>query len=421
MPRTRRAPSDDIKSSPAARGMAPNAKVNCGQGTQIRGDDHAFLRSLTPTHALESSNGSALRAVDLFCGAGGLSLGVAEAAASLGYRHHVALACDTDQSALACFAENFPGVNALPDDISKALSPDFDAALTPEERKLRKLAGDVDLLVGGPPCQGHSDLNNYSRRNDPKNSLYYCMARAVRVFEPQAVLIENVLGAAHDTNRVVDTVHESLATAGFNTTQGIMDCLPLGIPQKRRRLILLGSEGELPSVGDIQAKYSVPLRDLRWAISDIEHEETDSVFTASSRPKPTTQDRIDYLFDNGLYELPNSQRPPCHQHGNHTYNSVYGRLRWDQPAQTITGGFYCMCMGRYVHPSQRRTLTAHEAARIQFFPDYFDFSPCTKRTPLATLIGNAVPPKVGYALAREIMLLTSCTGQETATHGDAAQ
>jgi len=421
MQNTSKTASARTKSDPTEDQVAPRKRADDGQGIQIRGNDHEFLRSPTPTHALNSLSGPALRTIDLFCGAGGLSLGIAEAAASLGRRHHVALACDTDPYALACFTENFPGVTAIPDDISQTLSSDFDAGLTPQERKLRKTAGTVDLLVGGPPCQGHSDLNNYSRRNDPKNSLYYCMARAVRVFEPRAVLIENVLGAAHDTNRVVDTVHASLARTGYKTTQGIIDCLPLGIPQKRRRLILLGSEHKLPSVADIQANYTVPSRDLAWAISDIEQEEVDSVFTASSRPKPTTQARIDYLFDNELYELPNSERPPCHQHGNHTYNSVYGRLRWDQPAQTITGGFYCMCMGRYVHPSQRRTLTAHEAARIQFFPDFFDFSPCSKRTPLATLIGNAVPPKVGYALAREIMLHTLGAGQATATHEDSAQ
>lgn len=78
--------------------------------------------------------------------------------------------------------------------------------------------------------------------------------------------------------------------------------------------------------------------------------------------------------------------------------SIYGRLHWDRPAPTITRGFYCMCMGRYVHPSQRRTLTAHEAARLQFFPDWFDFSPAGSRTKLAIMIGNAVPPKIGFAL-----------------------
>ena len=84
--------------------------------------------------------------------------------------------------------------------------------------------------------------------------------------------------------------------------------------------------------------------------------------------------------------------------------SVYGRLSWDKPAQTVTRGFYSMCMGRYVHPSQRRTLTAREAARLQFFPDFFDFSGANTRTAIATLIGNAVPPKLIYPFVRELIL-----------------
>jgi DNA (cytosine-5)-methyltransferase 1 len=110
-------------------------------------------------------------------------------------------------------------------------------------------------------------------------------------------------------------------------------------------------------------------------------------------PQSQTEKRINFLFDNQLYELPNEQRPPCHRDKAHSYDTVYGRLRWDRPAQTITSGFYCMCMGRYVHPEQRRTLTGHEAARLQFFPDFFDFSPAKSRTKLAEIIGNAVPPK----------------------------
>lgn len=102
--------------------------------------------------------------------------------------------------------------------------------------------------------------------------------------------------------------------------------------------------------------------------------------------------RAEYLVRTGSYELPDSERPPCHRDGGHSYKSVYGRLHWERPAQTITTGFGSMGQGRYLHPSKIRTLTPHEAARIQTFPDWFTFGDEPKRTQLATMIGNAVPP-----------------------------
>jgi DNA (cytosine-5)-methyltransferase 1 len=157
------------------------------------------------------------------------------------------------------------------------------------------------------------------------------------------------------------------------------------------------------SVEELQSKYSIEERTIEWAIKDIADISRDYLVDQVAVPQLQTKKRINYLFDNQLYELPNEERPPCHREKSHSYDTVYGRLRWDRPAQTITSGFYCMCMGRYVHPEQRRTLTAHEAARLQFFPDFFDFSPAKSRTKLAEIIGNAVPPKGAYAVAHSII------------------
>jgi DNA (cytosine-5)-methyltransferase 1 len=112
--------------------------------------------------------------------------------------------------------------------------------------------------------------------------------------------------------------------------------------------------------------------------------------------------RIDYLFDNDLYDLPDNVRPACHRDGT-TYKSVYGRLRWDRPAQTITTGFLTPGRGRFIHPLRRRVVTPREAARLQFFPDSFAFvfpdSEEPSRDVLAKWIGDAVPPLLGYAAA----------------------
>ena len=139
-----------------------------------------------------------------------------------------------------------------------------------------------------------------------------------------------------------------------------------------------------------------------WAIGDLAHVSTDTSFDCSPRLSSDTSERIDFLFDNELHDLPDSERPDCHRLKQHSYVSVYGRMHADRPAQTITTGVGIMGRGRYVHPTERRTITPHEAARIQFFPDFFDFG-AAGRTLLQKTIGNAVPPKMGYALGLHLL------------------
>ncbi len=139
------------------------------------------------------------------------------------------------------------------------------------------------------------------------------------------------------------------------------------------------------------------LRDLRWAIGDLTDATSTSMLDREPQATAKNVERMQFLLDNGTYDLPNALRPTCQQ-GSHSYKSMYGRLRWNEPAQTITSGFGSIGQGRYMHPDRTRALTAHEAARIQGFPDYFDFSACPTRSALATMIGNAVPPQLGAAV-----------------------
>lgn len=113
---------------------------------------------------------------------------------------------------------------------------------------------------------------------------------------------------------------------------------------------------------------------------------------------------MDWFFKDpsSRYDLPDYLRPDCHRLKQHSYKSVYGRLRWDQPAQTITTGFTSMGQGRYVHPARARTITPHEAARLQGFPDYFRFGE-GPRSVWCKLIGNAVPPALGEAVAGAVI------------------
>lgn len=367
---------------------------------QMLGSDTDFLRLRKPPL---NSGSAPIRLVDLFCGCGGITLGCVIAAHDLGRSVEIPLAVDSNEAAINCYKANFPQAEAQCADITTMFESNWQAKLTQAELKLRKRVGRVDMLVGGPPCQGHSDLNNFTRRRDPKNQLMQYMARAAVIFKPQSIVIENVVGSLRDSDGVVHSVEAIFRELGYQVNIGILDFASLGVPQRRRRMIMIATKGAEIRVEELQAEYSTIERTIEWAIKDIADISRDLLVDHVAVPQLQTKKRIDYLFDNQLYELPNEQRPPCHRDKSHSYETVYGRLRWDRPAQTITSGFYCMCMGRYVHPGQRRTLTGHEAARIQFFPDFFDFSPAKSRTKLAEIIGNAVPPKGAYAVARSII------------------
>jgi DNA (cytosine-5)-methyltransferase 1 len=158
------------------------------------------------------------------------------------------------------------------------------------------------------------------------------------------------------------------------------------------------------TVSQIAAAHFVSqTRDIKWAICDLEQAIDGKLFNRPSTLSKDNRERIQYLLQNDLYDLPNNLRPPCHQIGDHSYKSMYGRLKFGEAAQTITSGFGSPGQGRYVHPTQPRTLTPHEAARLQYFPDFFDFSKATTRTALANMIGNAVPMKLSYVFCLEFI------------------
>jgi DNA (cytosine-5)-methyltransferase 1 len=343
-----------------------------------------------------------LRVVDLFAGCGGLSLGAAQAAHAAGLALDVRLALDFEQAAIDVYKENFPSANALKASVEEYFDGELDDDLTAVELATRRTAGETHVLVGGPPCQGHSDLNNRTRRDDPKNKLYLKMARAARVLEPDIVLIENVPTVRLDTAGVVQTTFDYLKGFGYTVASATVGMHALGVAQKRRRHVLLASklEGVDPAaiLKDLAEREDDSSFDLKWAIGDLVALKDPSGYDTPPNASPANIERMEYLQQSGDHDLPNDRRPKCHQDGNHSYKSMYGRLKWTDPAQTITSGFGSIGQGRYMHPSQLRALTAHEAARIQGFPDYFTFSSVAKRADLATMIGNAVPP----ALMREV-------------------
>jgi DNA (cytosine-5)-methyltransferase 1 len=315
---------------------------------------------------------------------------------------------DLDADALDVYRQNFNPEHVLNADASTLI--DFQIAgwgkearfayePKPLHRSLSVIQGTVDLVVAGPPCEGHSNLNNRTRRADPRNLLYLDAIAIALALRATAIVIENVPDISNDRSRVLPTAKALLENAGYTTTAGVLAADKLGCPQMRKRFFLVGSRSGVFELSELAGALKREPTTVRWAIEDLIKAPKDPVMDSVPTLSFENRRRIQYLFERGLYDLPDKVRPVCHQNG-HTYPSVYGRLRWDAPAQTITTGFMTPGRGRFVHPSRRRPLTPREAARLQGFPDWFEFRPNANPTPskkaLGKWIGDSVPCILGY-------------------------
>ncbi|MXY22217.1 MAG: DNA cytosine methyltransferase [Dehalococcoidia bacterium] len=354
-----------------------------------------------------SPNWPKLRIADLFSGCGGLSLGLQRAAQEFGYSVDVRLAVDSDEVAMTLYRSLFPSATTFCKPIEDLLDGEIGSRTTMTEKAVAQQVGSLDFLLGGPPCQGHSNLNNHSRRDDPRNRLYLRMARAAELLNPSAIIVENVPTVTSDVRRAAHEAIEVLEDMEYAIGTGIVDLWNLGVPQKRRRHIVVAVRGCDVDPQDVVDRLKTPVcehipRSVRWAISDLEDTDQANPFDSPSKPYPVNQSRINWLFENDKMDLPNELRPPCHR-SDHSYTAMYGRMLWDAPAQTVTTGFNCMGQGRYVHPSRPRVITPHEAARLQMLPDFIDFASIRIRKHLAKLIGNTVPPPLSFAIGKTLI------------------
>ena len=366
-------------------------------------DDLNWLKSAKKSIDTNHRN-EILRTVDLFAGCGGLVLGISEWCRRNEYQHRCEFASEWDMDVLSIFRKNIQPVNSSSEDIEKLFDGDIESTkLTKvEERFLQTNPQSFgpDLLTGGPPCQGHSDLNNHTRRGDDRNNLYFKMVRAAFVLKPKVIIIENVTTVIHSKEKVVQISKEKLEKMGYHVSDKILKGVEFGVPQVRSRHFLIASLKSIPDFSVLDKHVRKKPRTLSWAISDIESLAGNGELI-NSTTKTTTENkkRMDWLVENNEYDLPNRLRPDCHKDG-HTYPAVYGRMYWDRPAHTITAGFSSNGQGRFTHPRAfpGRTITPHEAARIQTFPDWFQFK-ATKRGVLKKAIGNAVPPILAIHVA----------------------
>jgi len=365
-----------------------------------------WMRQLQGKPIVTARSGK-IRTLDLFCGVGGLSVSAAKAIEAVGMHHEPIAAVDTDAEALAVYRENFESATthlgnaaSIVDFHVYGRGESAELAYTPEiiDSRLEALVGRVDLLLAGPPCQGHSNLNNHTRRSDPRNMLYLCVAATGIALRAPMIVIENVADVLSDKTDVVLSTKRLLSAAGYKVSDDILSATELGGAQTRKRHFLIATKlphSPLPTAAVILRQ---PQMTLREAIGDLIVIKKKTFMDENPVLSAENQARIEYLFEHDLYDLPNKVRPDCHKNG-HTYPSVYGRLDWNKPAQTITTGFMTPGRGRYIHPSEHRVLTAREAARIQGFPDNFVFSAggeLPSKKSLTKWIGDAVPTWLGY-------------------------
>lgn len=333
-----------------------------------------------------------ITAVDLFCGAAGLSLGLK----SSGIR--IAAGIDLDPACRFPFEENI-GARFLEEDVG-TLDPSV----------LRDLYGDttIRVLAGCAPCQPFSGYTTKRRAIDRRWELLLQFLRLTESVLPEVVTVENVPRLVHLPlwQRFVS----GLEGAGYNVVWSVLDAADYGVPQSRRRLVLLGSRlgpislprpaaadrptvrsaiGKLPKI----AAGVAGKPDLLHAARTLTDQNLQRI--RASRPAGTWR------------EWPKRLRVACHQTATgKTYPSVYGRMSWDDPAPTITTQFYGFGNGRFGHPEQDRAITLREGALLQSFPLDFKFVPIGDRINfrlIGRLIGNAVPPTLGRSIGDEII------------------
>ncbi len=345
--------------------------------------------------------------IDLFCGCGGITLGL--------IKNKFDLICgiDNDAPMIDTFNYNFNGKGIKgdlrtfkPDDLSKKLCINNNS---------------VDLIVGGPPCQGFSLANMWDKvKNDPRNALFYNFVEYVLFFRPKIFLIENVKGMLSvQEGNVIEAIKKSFKEIGYYIHEPkILNSMNYAIPQKRERVFIVGTSKPVNFLFPAEKKNILKVKD---AISDLYHYEgknddepieyktkSESTYQKKMRnnsnlihnheprmPAVSTQNKISHVGQGGNWKQIPEKYFPNNRKNRHS--SAFKRLNENEPSITIDTG---NAHSNYFHPLYNRIPTVREAARIQSFPDDFIFH--GTRTQQYRQVGNAVPPLLMYSISKSI-------------------
>ena len=328
------------------------------------------------------------KAVDLFSGCGGLSLGLRRAG------FEVIAAVDSDPLAVSTYKRNHIGTNLFAGDIRT-----FEPSALMEKCKLNP--GELDLVAGCPPCQGFSrlrTLNGAKEATDPQNELVFQFIRFVKVLRPKAIMMENVPGLMNDDR--LDLLRRELRKIQYDTDVSIFDAARYGVPQRRRRMLLVGAVKGVPPFAKESRRRTVSQAIRNLPTPD---RSDDPLHNYPVKRAEKVEAMIRQIPKDGgnRMDLAREHQLDCHRRLD-GFRDVYGRMAWRKEAPTITGGCINPSKGRFLHPEQNRAITLREAAILQGFPKSYEFDLSRGRYPAAQMIGNAFPPKFAEHHARAI-------------------
>jgi len=345
---------------------------------------------LRPASISEQVDGAPL-AIDLFAGAGGMTVGLKRA----GFR--VVGAVEIDSLACETYQLNHPDVHVWGMDIRKVKATDV-------LKQLNIKRGELGLVAGCPPCQGFSSVNTLNGKwevDDDRNELILEYGRFVRDLRPRAVLMENVPGLLADPRMQV--LCDMLEKLGYPVRSGldILNAADFGVPQRRRRLVMIALDGRGVSFAPPNSKIVT----VRNAIEGLPPAgmSGDPLHDFPERRSAAVMKRIRAIPKDGgsRTDLPRRQQLQCHKDCD-GFKDIYGRMAWNKPAPTITGGCVNPSKGRFLHPTEDRAITLREAALLQGFDRNYGFLLTRGKFAAAEMIGNALPPAFVAAHARQI-------------------
>lgn len=333
--------------------------------------------------------------LELFAGCGGMALGFKQAGCQ------TALAVEWDADACASLRVN--------------VTPRVAQCAIEEIDEFPK----VDIVAGGPPCQGFSNLGEVIPY-DPRRQLWRHFIRAVEESEPQAFVMENVPPLLKSQEYV--EIKKSAEALGFNVDGWVLNTADYGVPQTRKRAIVIGLKDGTPTPPP--QTHATPKTDKRtietidlpnWkvvldAIGDMPRRPNEKNWHIGRNPTKQSLERYSYVKKGGnRWDLPEHLMPECWKRKTKGGTDLFGRLWWDRPSVTIRTEFYKPEKGRYLHPVEDRPITHREAARLQGFKDDFDFQ--GKRIKVGIQIGNALPPPFACEIAKHVRKLIAIAKQ----------
>lgn len=346
------------------------------------------------------------RILDLFSGAGGFSYGMES-----NPQFKTEIAVDVNAAALKTFAKNMPNADIVCGDITDSGVKEQILQLS-QKRK-------VNMLIGGPPCQGFSLKGKKLGLNDPRNFLFREYLNLVKVLQPKVFVIENVKALlSTSAGWFKSQIEVEVKALGYHVTCGVLTASDFGVPQQRQRAIFICAKEKPISLPSRTVDKPITVRE---AISDLAYLNSgEGEFAAKYQESP--QSNYQATMRNGCTTLYNHKAsnhaeiaiqklsmipPECGKEhlpkeliGNQKFSGTWGRLKWDGVSPTIDTRFDAASNGTNNHPFLNRAITPREAARIQSFDDRFVF--LGTKVSIRQQIGNAVPPLMAKAIADQI-------------------